>query len=172
MNEQKCINLLNKLGRKKWNVKVCEKYSHGNGVLTYLVRYLKGCPISNSRIKDITDTHVVFNYGRKKKEYMKLSHNEFISRYLQHIPPAYSVLIRSYGVYSHSKKEELNQCRKFLGQGDVQLPCKIKWQDLFTKSDQEPGLCPICKKKLIVTEKLDPVKKIDYKYNYHKVLNE
>ncbi len=33
-------NLMNKLGRKKWNVRICEKYPHGSGVLTYLARYL------------------------------------------------------------------------------------------------------------------------------------
>ncbi len=32
--------LMNKLGRKKWNVRICEKYPHGSGVLTYLARYL------------------------------------------------------------------------------------------------------------------------------------
>ena len=50
MRAQQVKNLMNKLGRKKWNVRICEKYPHGSGVLTYLARYLKGGPISNSRI--------------------------------------------------------------------------------------------------------------------------
>jgi len=43
-------NLLNKLGRKPWNVYLKESYSHGVGVLTYLARYFRGGPISNKRI--------------------------------------------------------------------------------------------------------------------------
>jgi hypothetical protein len=30
MSSQQLRNLLNKLGRKKWNIRICEKYSHGN----------------------------------------------------------------------------------------------------------------------------------------------
>ncbi len=40
MRAQQAKNLMNKLGRKKWNVRICEKYPHGCGVLTYLARYL------------------------------------------------------------------------------------------------------------------------------------
>lgn len=162
ITHQQCINLLNKLGRKKWNVKVCEKYSHGKGVLTYLARYLRGGPIANSRIKNITDTHIEFNIGRKKKEFLTLSHQEFIGRYLRHIPPSYSVLVRSYGVYSHGKKEELNKCRHLLGQGNVQLPNKLEWQELFKSSEKSPDRCPECKKKLVTSERINPVKKEVY----------
>ena len=41
MRAQRVENLMNKLGRKKWNVRICERYPHGCGVLTYLARYLK-----------------------------------------------------------------------------------------------------------------------------------
>jgi hypothetical protein len=78
MRPQQVKNLLNKLGRKKWNVRICEKYSHGNGVMTYLGRYIRGGPISNSRIIEIGNGKVTFNYGRKKRELMTLSINEFI----------------------------------------------------------------------------------------------
>ncbi|MBW1700453.1 MAG: hypothetical protein JRH18_23865 [Deltaproteobacteria bacterium] len=30
---QQVKNIMNKLGRKKWNVRICEKYPHGAGVL-------------------------------------------------------------------------------------------------------------------------------------------
>ena len=53
MRPQQVQNLINKLGRKKWNVRICEKYPHGCGVLTYLARYLKGGPISKSRLSKL-----------------------------------------------------------------------------------------------------------------------
>ncbi len=107
MTPQKLINLLNKLGRKKWNVSIREKYAHGKGVLTYLARYIRGGPISNSRIIKIENNTVTFNYGRKEKKIMELSITEFIERFLQHIPPKNAILVRCYGLYSNLIKSML-----------------------------------------------------------------
>lgn len=129
---QQVKNLLNKIGRKKWNVRICEKYSHGNGVVTYLARYLRGGPISNSRIVKIQDSEVTFNYGRKKPELMTLSIDEFIERFLQHVPEPNAILVRSYGLYFPGKKHELESCRAMLGQEPLEEPEAIQWQDWTT----------------------------------------
>ena len=156
MRPQQLINLLNKLGRKKWNVKICEKYSHGNGVLTYLARYLRGGPIGNSRIVNIEDGKVRFNYGREKVEIMTLPTAEFIGRFLRHIPLPNSILVRSYGIYSHTKKDELARCREILGQGPIEEAEVVDWQSCFEKSEDHPELCPVCGKRLICTAVLPP----------------
>jgi hypothetical protein len=158
MRAQQLKNLLNKLGRKRWNVKVREKYSHGNGVLTYIARYLRGGPIANSRIIKIEDQIVTFNYGRDKVELMKLPIGEFIERFLQHVPLPKSILVRSYGLYSNSKKVDLEKSRTILGQAPVVLPEKIDWQDRFKDSDKHPEVCPVCGKQLISIEILKPLK--------------
>ena len=67
MRPQQVKNLLNKLGRKKWNVRICEKYSHGNGVMTYLGRYIGGGPISNNRIIEIRNVTVTLLMLHLKK---------------------------------------------------------------------------------------------------------
>jgi hypothetical protein len=67
MRPQQVKNLLNKLGRKKWNVRVCEKYSYGNGVMTYLGRYIHGGPILNSRIIEIRNGKVTLLMPHLKK---------------------------------------------------------------------------------------------------------
>ena len=156
MRARQFKNLMNKLGRKKWNVRICEKYSHGNGVLTYLARYLRGGPISNSRIVKIQDSEVTFNYGRKKPEFMTLPVDEFIERFLQHVPEPNAILVRSYGLYSHAKKHELESCRAILGQEPVEDPEAIQWQDCFKDSDNHPDRCPVCGKPLVVTSVLKP----------------
>ena len=156
MRAQQVENLMNKLGRKKWNVRICEKYPHGNGVLTYLGRYIRGGPISNSRIIEIRTGKVTFNYGRKKRELMTLSINEFIQRLLQHIPLKRAILVRSYGLYSPNKKGDLEKCRKFLGQESIEELEKIEWQDCFEDSKDHPELCPICGKRLVMTSLLKP----------------
>jgi hypothetical protein len=42
MTIQQWKNLKNKLGRTKWNVHIKERYDHGNGILVYLSRYIRG----------------------------------------------------------------------------------------------------------------------------------
>ena len=147
---------MNKLGRKKWNVRICEKYPHGRGVLTYLGRYLKGGPISNSRIIGIADNKVTFNIGRKKRELMTLAIDEFIERLLKHVPKPNSVLVRSYGLYCQNKKHELEKCRAFLGQQPIEEPQKLEWQDCFKDSNDHPELCPVCGKRLVMTAIVKP----------------
>lgn len=157
MRPQQLKNLLNKLGRKKWNVRICEKYSHGNGVLTYLARYLRGGPIANSRIVAIRNNEVTFNYGRKKRELMTLTIMEFIERYLQHVPQTNAMMVRSYGLYSHTKKAELAKCREILGQEAVVIPEKIDWQSCFQDTKDHPEICPVCGKRLICSGLITPV---------------
>jgi hypothetical protein len=53
MRPQQVENLMNKLGRKKWNVWICKKVSSVDKVLDYLARYIRGGPISNRRNSDI-----------------------------------------------------------------------------------------------------------------------
>ncbi len=156
MRPQQLRNLTNKLGRKKWNVRICEKYSHGDGVLTYLARYLRGGPVSNSRIVEIRDNKVTFNYGRKKRKLMTLPINEFIERFLQHIPQPNAILVRYYGLYCPNKKDDLKKCRKLLGQEPMEEPEQIRWQDCFTDSSDPPELCPICGKRLVISSVIRP----------------
>lgn len=121
-------NLLNKLGRKPWNVYLKESYSHGVGVLTYLARYLRGGPISNKRIVRSDPDQVKFHYGREKAALMTLPQEHFMSRFLQHVPPRNAVCVRSYGLYHHSRRAELSVCREILGQPPVETPEFLDWQ--------------------------------------------
>ena len=160
MRVQQFKNLLNKLGRKKWNVRICPRYSHAEGVLTYLGRYLRGGPISNSRIVGVRDNKVTFNYGRKKRELMTLPVDEFIGRFLQHIPDSNAILVRYYGLYAPSKKDDLLKCREQLGQGPVEEPAKITWQDCFKDDSKHPELCPVCGKRLVISSIVNPTKMV------------
>jgi predicted nucleic acid-binding Zn ribbon protein len=152
MSGQRFKNLLNKLGRKKWNVRVGEKYSHGSGVANYLARYVRGGSIGNKRIKKIENGNVTFDAGRGEELLVTVSVEEFIRRWIQHVPEPRSVRARSYGLYAHGKKAELDKCRKLLGQEPVRPVEKIDWRDLFEKWDENSGRCPVCGKRLIQTE--------------------
>lgn len=156
MSTQRLCNLLNRLGQKKWNVYIREKYAHGTGVVLYLARYVRGGPISNGRILKVTDEQVTFNYGRGKVEKMPLSVEEFIRRYLQHVPIPNAVTVRSYGIYARSQSEALAKCRKALGQGSPEAIEKIDWENGFEGSEDHPRLCPVCGRRLIATTRFIP----------------
>jgi hypothetical protein len=158
MRPQQFKNLLNKLGRKEWNVHLKETYSYDEGVLTYLARYLRGGPISNRRIFSIKDGKVTFNYGREKVSQMTLPLDRFIARYLQHVPLPNAVRVRSYGIYHHSCKGHLELCRQLLGQPPVEDIGFQDWQTLYhDQVEKHPGRCPVCGKRLTSLEILPPV---------------
>jgi hypothetical protein len=154
--------MMNKLGRKKWNVRICEKVSRVEKVVEYLARYIRGGPISNRRIIQVGDNAVIFNYGRKKPKFMTLGISEFIERFLQHIPPPNARWVRAYGLYSPSKTEALDKCRALLGQDPAEKPEKIQWQDGIKDSEDHPELCPICGKRLIRGSDIKPTGMIPY----------
>jgi hypothetical protein len=62
LRPQPCENLLNKLGRQKWNVHIRERYPHGEGVLIYLARYVRGGPLANQRLVSCAQGEVRFRY--------------------------------------------------------------------------------------------------------------
>lgn len=64
-SRQQLENLLNKQGRQKWNVHIRERYPHGQGVLVYLARDLRGGPLSNRRLRAGDGQRVVFAYEER-----------------------------------------------------------------------------------------------------------
>ena len=55
LSGERCTTLLNRLGRKKWNVHIRARYAHGAGVAAYLARYLKGGPLKNTQLTDVSE---------------------------------------------------------------------------------------------------------------------
>ena len=156
MSPQQFKNLLNKLGRKKWNVRICEKYSHGSGVANYMARYVRGGSIGNKRIEKIENGKVTFNAGRGETVLTTVTIEELIRRWIQHVPEPRSVRARSYGLYAHGKKAALDECRRLLGQQPVKPVEKIDWRDLFEQWGKNSGKCPVCGKPLIPSDVFGP----------------
>jgi Putative transposase/Transposase zinc-binding domain len=128
---QQVENVLNKLGRTKWNVHIRERYPSGQGVLIYLARYLRGGPLSNRRLRACDGQQVVFAYeerakgpgGQAKARTMRLPLEPFLGRWLLHVPPVGAVYVRCWGVYAHTQGTALARCRSQVGQDPVEAPC-------------------------------------------------
>jgi len=153
--------LLNRLGRQKWHVQIMERYAHGQGVVTYLARYLRGGPFNPTRVVTWNDQSVTFRYadnqdpdaqGRGRRKLLTLTVAEFLHRWLLHVPPPGLQVVRAYGLYAPTKRETLAQGRQALGQAPVTVPPVLDWQAYCAqRGAHHPECCPVCGQRLIRT---------------------
>jgi Putative transposase/Transposase zinc-binding domain len=146
-------NLLNRLGRVAWNVRVQSRYGHGVGVATYLARYVRGGPLRNGQIHRVSPTAVVYRYrshggdsGRGKLESARTTPAGFIGRYLAHVPPLRKKTVRCCGLYSNSSRDRLAMAREQLGQApEVSAPEPLDWQTFLERLGKAGSArCPRC----------------------------
>lgn len=112
--------LIDSCYRKEW-VPYCKKPFGGTeSVIRYLGKYTHRIAVSNYRIKSMTDDSVTFtardykNQGQWKE--VTISGEEFIRRFLIHVPPKRFVRIRHYGLLSsRNKNRKITMCRNLLG---------------------------------------------------------
>jgi hypothetical protein len=158
--------LLHRLGWAKWHVQIMARYAHGQGVATYLARYLRGGPLKPARVVAWDDQTVTFRYadnqdpdaqGRGKRKLLTLGVAEFLQRWLWHVPLPGLQVVRSYGLYAPAKREALMQSRQALGQGPVETPPALDWQTYCAQQGpQHPERCPVCGQRLIRTAPVPP----------------
>jgi hypothetical protein len=158
--QQLMENLLNKLGRAKWNVHIRERSPYGHGVLVYLARYLRGGPIAQRRLLACDGQQVVCGYeerakgpgGQATRRTMCLPLAQFIGRWRLHVPPPGAVLVRCWGLYAHTQGAALAVCRQQLGQGPVETPQPLDWQRACAeRGEAHPERCPVCGRRLVCT---------------------
>ena len=112
--------LLDTCYAKEW-IPYCKKpFKGAESMIKYLGKYTHRIAISNYRIKCMTDSTVTFtvkdykNHGQWKE--LSLSGEEFIRRFLMHVPPKRFVRIRHYGLLSsRNKSRKITLCRNLLG---------------------------------------------------------
>ena len=159
-SRQQLENLLNKLGRQKWNVPIRERYRYGHGVLIYLARYLRGGPLANRRLLACDGQQVVFWYEERAKakgeqahrRTMRLPLEQFLGRWLLHVPPARAVRVRGGGLYAHTQGDVLAPCRQQLGQGPVEDPEPLDGlREGEAWGEASPERWPICGQPLVCT---------------------
>lgn len=112
--------LLDSCYDKEW-VTYCKKPFHGaDSVIRYLGHYTHRIAVSNYRIKGITETTVTFTVKDYKEQghwkEITISGEEFVRRFLMHVPPKRFVRIRHYGLLSsRNKNRKITLCRNLLG---------------------------------------------------------
>ena len=158
-SRERARSLLNRLGRKKWNVHIRARYAHGAGVAAYLARYLKGGPLKNTQLIEVGDDRVAFRYhphrdegdGDRHARVMALTPEAFLARYLEHTAVPRLQAVRGYGLYAQRQTRALDQARAALGQAPVEEPKPISAPQFLARFEhtEESGRCPRCGARLI-----------------------
>ena len=156
---ERLASLLNKLGRVKWNVHLRTRYAHGAGVAAYLARYLRGGPLKNTQLIEVSHQRIGFRYNPHRDEadastervLMQLSPEQFFTRYLAHVPQPGLQSLRSYGLYAHTQAERLDCARARLGQAPAEVPPPLTPQAFLARfaNTTAPTHCPRCGRALI-----------------------
>ena len=94
-------SFITNIANRKWVIYMKSQFPTSKKIVEYLSRYTHRTAISNSRIISIDNNIIRFSYkdykDNSKIKMMKLSANEFIKRFLYHIPPKRYFRIRYYG---------------------------------------------------------------------------
>ena len=100
-------NLMSKLHYIDWAPYIKETFNGNGNAIDYLGRYTYHVAISNSRIKEVSDTHVTFKFfDFKTQSYQDATITlvEFIYRYLRHVLPKGMQKIRYSGLLNNRFK--------------------------------------------------------------------
>ena len=109
---------LSQAAGKNWNIRIQGSYSHGSGVTNYLSRYVRGGPISDKRLVEVSGKKVSFRYRDhrdSKTKTLSLGTEHFMSRILWHVPVKGQHNVRYYGLYLPGKVEKRDSVREILG---------------------------------------------------------
>ena len=151
---------------KKWVVYAKPPFGGPAHVLQYLGRYTHRVAISNSRLRNLEDGNVTFEWkdyrhGGTSKE-MTVTADDFIRRFLQHSLPPGLQHIRYYGFFANCQRAALTEhCRQLLATaGSVLLPplqqCRQLYQAITSKPDRR--WCPACGCLTLIRLQLPPPK--------------
>jgi hypothetical protein len=125
----------------------------------YIGRYTKRPVMAESRIVGYDGNMVTFFYedkseGWKKKEYIQVTGEEFITRLIQHIPQKQFKMIRYYGILANPFRQKYRKIVfGLLKQTKKNLPFWLKWRERQIKFKKiDPLICSICGQEMVLKE--------------------
>ena len=113
--------ILAKVVKREWRVYAKRPFGGAEKLYGYLSRYVYRVAITNDRIESYEDGRVTFwwrdyRHGHEEKPCV-LEAEEFLRRYLTHVPPRGFVRIRSYGFLGNrNRKQNLERARQLIGE--------------------------------------------------------
>lgn len=142
-----------------------EKYKNSEeAVIKYFSNSVRGGPISNEQILKVTKSAVTFAYKNEQTNQewteMELAIDEFIKRFLLHIPAKGKKQVRKTGVYASSNKVVLEKLKTLLEGKVVKLETKQEKKKAKRELEEKIVVfCPNCGAKLTKSIEISPVRR-------------
>jgi hypothetical protein len=127
--------------------------------------YLKSAPLSECRLEERPEETIRFRWGeydpttgtRERTETESLPSEEFLRRYLQHVPPPGYQTVRHYGLYTSARRDAREQARQHLSEAgrtrpfdEIGLGATPETAPV-TDAWQQAHTCPVCGAPLVVS---------------------
>jgi hypothetical protein len=164
------VGLLDQVAPQVWTTPwIVHAQPAGDGarVLDYLARYLFRVAISNSRLDQIDDDQVTFRYRDSHTQAIRratLSGVEFLRRFLQHVLPRRCMKVRYYGLWSATRRSDLDHARDLLQAARSTASPTALPPTPTTTAGADPApqpICPLCHVgTLTVIATLRPLRKV------------
>jgi hypothetical protein len=139
---------------KDWVVH-SEAVGSGQQAFQYLAPYIFRVALSNNRLRHLHDGQVTFAYKESATDQLKsckVTAEEFIRRFLQHVLPPRFIKVRYYGLLSPAHRQLLLKARQLLSAATAKL------KPAAVKTIAPPALlsCPHCGGPLTLLSPLAP----------------
>jgi hypothetical protein len=130
-----------------WKVYAEPPFGGPEQLLAYLAQYANRVAITNDRIVSYENRKVAFlsrNYRNGEVESSTLEGEEFVDRFVQHVPPRGFVRTRSYGFMANrNRKQNLKRARQLIGQTVASSP-REQVRPIRLGPVMPKWLCPAC----------------------------
>ena len=175
LNEKDVIidqNIRKQCKEKHWVVHSKPPAKGVGQVLEYIGRYAFRVAITNSRILDVTDSHISFDYKNYrsggKHEVTNIRIDDFLNRLSQHILPDRFVRIRHYGILSPCNREVLRNIQQQLDVPPVPKVRKKKsYLEICNERGWEIGICKDCNCQRIIMRIIKPTPRAPPSFVWH-----
>jgi hypothetical protein len=139
--------------RKDWVVH-SEPVGTGAAAFKYLAPYIFRVAISNNRLRKLENGNVTFAYKKSATDQLKsgkVTAEEFIRRFLQHVLPPRFIKVRYFGLLSPNYRHLLQKARQLLSAASSKLSEEVK-----TAAPRALLSCPLCRGPLSLLGPLAP----------------
>jgi Putative transposase/Transposase zinc-binding domain len=167
---QKCPDLVipDAVWHKRWVLHISARGNGEQAVLDYLARYVFRVALTNARIVGLNDNGVSIQYKDRKtgqQRTCRLSGDEFMRRFLQHVLPRGFHKVRYCGLWHPAQRHNAARVRQML---QLQAPPKadvvqdeLAGRPLVPSAEApvppiEPRVCPHCQGRLVFIRLLTP----------------
>lgn len=152
VSPERATSLINRLGRVSWHVWLCARYAHGEGVLLYLARYLRGGPLRDAQLIAADDRRIVTRYQAHgaSTTTLTLAPHAWLRRYLEHTPVPSQHALRRYGLYAPAARAARELARPLVPVSPDHVPRR------FASHPRPVPCCPLCSQPLRFVQRLPP----------------